>query len=71
MLKNGKKAIENLLNLLGAVNNLTKALIDEKKDDIKYWNNSINTWKGLTDKSVARVLKEIKDEEENLLGEGN
>ncbi len=64
-----KEAVRTLSNLLGSVNNLITAIMDEEEDGIKYWNDSIKTWKNLTDKHIARVLKEMEKEEENILKE--
>ena len=70
MTSNKENAMKDLSNLLNAVGGLMSALIRNDKDSISYWNDSIQSWKDYLNKKVARVLEEIKKEEENPLEEG-
>ena len=46
-----------------SINDLMKAVIDEERKNIIYWQKSIKTWEALLNKKIDRYLKKITEEE--------
>ena len=63
MEEESKKIIREAINMTDSINDLMKAVIDEERKNIIYWQKSIKTWEALLNKKVDRYLKKITEEE--------
>ena len=58
-----KEIIREAISMTDSINDLMKAVIDEERKNIIYWQKSIKTWEALLNKKVDRYLKKITEEE--------
>ena len=63
MEEESKKIIREAINMTDSINDLMKAVIDEERKNIIYWQKSIKTWEALLNKKIDRYLKKITEEE--------
>ena len=63
MEEESKEIIRDAINLTDSINDLMKAVIDEERKNIIYWQKSIKTWEALLNKKIDRYLKKITEEE--------
>jgi len=58
-----KEIIREAISMTDSINDLMKAVIDEERKNIIYWQKSIKTWEALLNKKIDRYLKKITEEE--------